>query len=62
MIRRRNFNIVSLVAGRTEKKGITRMTLVLNEPDKTKQKQATWLARRPKSNRREAGALALVAS
>jgi acetolactate synthase small subunit len=39
MIRRRNFNIVSLVAGRTEKKGITRMTLVLNEPDKTKQKQ-----------------------
>ena len=39
MIRRRNFNIVSLVEGRTEKKGITRMTLVLNEPDKTKQKQ-----------------------
>ena len=39
MIRRRNYNIVSLVAGRTEKKGITRMTLVLNEPDKIKQKQ-----------------------
>ena len=39
MIRRRNFNIVSIVAGRTEQKKITRMTLVLNEPDKTKQKQ-----------------------
>ena len=38
MIRKRNFNIVSLVAGRTEKSGITRMTIVLNEPDKTKQK------------------------
>ncbi len=36
-IRKRNFNIESLVAGRTEKKGITRMTVVLNEPDKTKQ-------------------------
>ncbi len=38
MIRKRNFNIISLVAGRTEKQGITRMTIVLNEPDKTKQK------------------------
>ena len=38
MIRKRNFNIVSLVAGRTEKSGITRMTIVLNKPDKTKQK------------------------
>ena len=38
MIRKRNFNIISLVAGRTEKTGITRMTIVLNEPDKTKQK------------------------
>jgi len=37
-IRKRNFNIESLVAGKTEKKGITRMTVVLNEPDKTKQK------------------------
>tara|TARA_Y100001970_G_C14239155_1_gene863793 strand:+ start:324 stop:875 length:552 start_codon:yes stop_codon:yes gene_type:complete len=37
-IRRRNFNIESLVAGRTEKKGITRMTVVLNEPDQTKQR------------------------
>lgn len=36
-IRKRNFNIESLVAGKTEKKGITRMTVVLNEPDKTKQ-------------------------
>ena len=38
MIRKRNFNIDSLVAGRTDKSGITRMTIVLNEPDKTKQK------------------------
>ena len=38
MIRRRNFNIESLVAGRTDRLGITRMTIVLNEPDKTKQK------------------------
>tara|TARA_B100000686_G_scaffold355049_1_gene469426 strand:- start:9296 stop:9823 length:528 start_codon:yes stop_codon:yes gene_type:complete len=38
MIRKRNFNIDSLVAGRTDKPGITRMTIVLNEPDKTKQK------------------------
>ena len=37
-IRRRNFNIESLVAGRTEKKGITRMTVVLNAPDQTKQR------------------------
>ena len=37
-IRRRNFNIESLVAGRTEKEGITRMTVVLNEPDETKQR------------------------
>tara|TARA_B110000438_G_C15819380_1_gene653601 strand:- start:1717 stop:2268 length:552 start_codon:yes stop_codon:yes gene_type:complete len=37
-IRRRNFNIESLVAGRTERKDITRMTLVLNEPNKTKQR------------------------
>lgn len=38
MIRKRNFNIDSLVAGRTDKSGITRMTIVLNEPDRTKQK------------------------
>ena len=38
LVRRRNFNIESIVAGRTEKKGITRMTLVVNEPDTTKQK------------------------
>ncbi len=37
-IRRRNFNIESLVAGRTERKDITRMTVVLNEPDRTKQR------------------------
>ena len=37
-IRRRNFNIESLIAGRTERKDITRMTVVLNEPDKTKQR------------------------
>lgn len=37
-IRKSNFNIESLVAGRTEKEGITRMTVVLNEPDKTKQR------------------------
>ncbi len=36
-IRRKNFNIESIVAGHTEKKGITRITLVLNEPNKTKQ-------------------------
>ena len=38
MIRKRNFNIDSLVAGRTDNPSITRMTIVLNEPDKTKQK------------------------
>ncbi len=37
-IRRRNFNIESLIAGRTERKDITRMTVVLNEPDRTKQR------------------------
>ena len=37
-IRRRNFNIESLIAGQTERKDITRMTVVLNEPDKTKQR------------------------
>ncbi len=37
-IRRRNYNIESLVAGRTERKDITRMTVVLNEPDRTKQR------------------------
>ena len=36
-IRRKNFNIESIAAGHTEKKGITRITLVLNEPNKTKQ-------------------------
>ena len=36
-IRRWNFNIESLVAGQTEKEGITRMTVVLNEPDRSKQ-------------------------
>ena len=34
LVRRRNFNIDSIVAGRTELKGITRMTLVVNEPNK----------------------------
>ncbi len=38
LIRKRNFNIESLIAGRTDKNGITRLTIVLNEPDKTKQK------------------------
>ena len=38
LVRRRNFNIESIVAGRTELKGITRMTLVVNEPDKAKRK------------------------
>ena len=38
LVRRRNFNIESIVAGRTEKKGITRMTLVVNEPDMAKRK------------------------
>ena len=37
MIRKRNYNIDSLVAGETENTGITRMTIVLNEPDRTKQ-------------------------
>ena len=38
LVRRRNFNIESIVAGRTEKEGITRMTLVVNEPDIAKRK------------------------
>ena len=38
LVRRRNFNIDSIVAGRTELKGITRMTLVVNEPNKAKRK------------------------
>jgi len=38
LVRRRNFNIESIVAGRTELKGITRMTLVVNEPNKAKRK------------------------
>ena len=38
LVRRRNFNIDSIVAGRTEKNGITRMTLVVNEPNKAKRK------------------------
>ena len=38
MIRKRNFNIDSIVAGKTDNPSITRMTIVLNEPDKTKQK------------------------
>ena len=38
LVRRRNFNIESIVAGRTEKEGITRMTLVVNEPDMAKRK------------------------
>ena len=38
LVRRRNFNIDSIVAGRTEKDGITRMTLVVNEPNKAKRK------------------------
>ena len=38
LVRRRNFNIESIVAGRTEKKGITRMTLVVNESDMAKRK------------------------
>ena len=39
LVRRRNFNIDSIVAGRTEKNGITRMTLVVNEPNKAKRKK-----------------------
>ena len=38
LVRRRNFNIDSIVAGRTELKDITRMTLVVNEPNKAKRK------------------------
>ena len=38
LVRRRNFNIDSIVAGRTEFEGITRMTLVVNEPNKAKRK------------------------
>ena len=38
LVRRRNFNIDSIVAGRTEINGITRMTLVVNEPDEAKRK------------------------
>ena len=38
LVRRRNFNIESIVAGRTEKKGITRMTLVVGEADINKRK------------------------
>ena len=38
LVRRRNFNIDSIVAGRTELQGITRMTLVVNEPNKAKRK------------------------
>ena len=38
LVRRRNFNIDSIVAGRTELEGITRMTLVVNEPNKAKRK------------------------
>ena len=38
LVRRRNFNIDSIVAGRTELKGITRMTLVVDEPNKAKRK------------------------
>ena len=37
MIKKRNYNIDSIVAGETENTGITRMTIVLNEPDRTKQ-------------------------
>ena len=36
LVRRMNFNIDSIVAGRTEIAGITRMTLVVNEPNKAK--------------------------
>ena len=36
LVRRRNFNIDSIVAGRTEIDGITRMTLVVNEPNEAK--------------------------
>ena len=38
LVRRRNFNIDSIVAGRTELKGITRMTLVVNETNKAKRR------------------------
>ena len=38
LVRRRNFNIDSIVAGKTELKGITRMTLVVNEPNKAKRR------------------------
>ena len=36
LVRRRNFNIDSIVAGRTEINGITRMTLVVDEPNEAK--------------------------
>ncbi len=36
MFRRRNFNIESLVVGSSETPGISRMTIVANEPDSTK--------------------------
>ena len=36
-IRRKNFNIESIAAGHTEREKITRITLVLNEPNRTKQ-------------------------
>lgn len=36
LVRRRNFNIDSIVAGKTEINGITRMTLVVNEPNEAK--------------------------
>jgi len=36
LFRRRNFNIESLVVGRSETPGISRMTIVANEPDSTK--------------------------
>jgi|TARA_B110000967_G_C18682506_1_gene458832 acetolactate synthase-1/3 small subunit len=38
LVRRRNFNIDSIVAGRTEKNGITRMTLVVDEPNREKRR------------------------
>ena len=36
MFRRRNFNIESLVVGSSETPGISRMTIIANEPDSTK--------------------------
>ena len=36
LFRRRNFNIESLVVGRTENPGISRMTIVANETDSSK--------------------------